>query len=157
MGNAAFPKHISQERRLLRSSPKQPGAPQPGCGSAGTCHTCWHRQGIAGPSSSPGRNLWWSRHCREWDAPGASLSTGVKVGEGNSWEAGAALGRIWRGFDPVSAFLAEVQAGWLYLAPRKASKVPGQVIPTQVKPPGWESGGLHKEWCHWCHSAARTP
>lgn len=86
MGNAAFPKHISQERRLLRSSPKQRGALQPGCASAGMCQACWHRQGMAKPSSSPGRNLWWSQNHREQDAPRASLSTHVKGGEENPWQ-----------------------------------------------------------------------
>lgn len=53
MGKAAFPKHISQERRLLRSSPKQPGALQPGCASVGMRHACWHTQGTAKPRQKP--------------------------------------------------------------------------------------------------------
>lgn len=81
MGNAAFPKRISQGRRLLRSSSQQRGARQPGCASVGMCHTCWHRQGIAKPSSSPGRNLWWSQHCREWDAQPEPPSLHVPAGE----------------------------------------------------------------------------
>lgn len=44
---------------------------------------------------------------------------------------------------------------WNLTKPQR-DPLPEQLIPTQLKPPGWESGGLHKK-CHPCQPAAQIP